>query len=336
MKPEAVFWKGRKVALTGATGFLGYHTASILRGMGSEVLAIVRKSSNRRHLERLGVSCQLASLDDGNSLAAAFSRHDLVIHLAGAVDFSDSWNLCKQVNVGGTRNVLGAALLAGVRRVVHVSSIVAVGASTSATPLTEDSPWTLGSYRVPYVTTKREAEMIALSSNRPECDVVVVNPGCLVGPEDFASSEFGTMCRRFWKGRLPFYFAGSMNIADVRDTATGILLAAERGRAGRRYLLTGHNLSQGEFFRQLARTAQRFYPRLQLPVMIGRVGAALADRLIKKNHRRPYLSSGQARLLGLHFTYDHSRACQELDYAPRTLEATLSDTHAFWNDRQAA
>lgn len=336
MTPATRFWKGRKVALTGATGFLGHHACVKLRRLGASVTALVRASSRVGRLRALDVRCTVAPLEDMLALIAGVDGADCVVHLAGAVEFGDGWDRCRQVNVEGTRNVLTAARLAGVGRVVHVSSIVAVGATRRGTPLTEDAAWNLDRYKVPYISTKREAEELALAAAGPGLDVVAVNPGCVIGPEDFTGSEFGTLCRRFWKGRLPFYFAGGMSLVDVRDVADGILAAAEHGRSGQRYLLTGHNRTQGEFFAALAQTAGRFYPRLRLPVFVGKLGAKLADRFGQSADRRPYLSRAQARLLGLHFVYDHSRARQELGFAPRPLEQTLSDTHVFWTGRAAA
>src|SRR5205823_1425063 len=112
------------------------------------------------------------------------------------------WVQCKRVNVAGTANILRAACQAGVRRVIHASSIVAVGASQTPDRLDESATWNLGGAGVPYVTTKREGEQLALHlSDGPE--VVVVNPASVIGPDDFGGSEFGTLCRRFWQGRIP-------------------------------------------------------------------------------------------------------------------------------------
>jgi dihydroflavonol-4-reductase len=329
MEHDATFWHGRPVALTGATGFIGHHTAVLLRRLGAAVTALVRPSSARQRLEHLGVRCVTAPLDDPAALARGCGGADVLVHLAGAVDMGEDWRLCRRVNVEGTANVLEAARRAAVRRVVHVSSIVAVGASRRPEPLDEQAAWDLGGFQVPYVTTKRQAEEAALAAARAGQDVVVVNPGCVIGPEDFSGSEFGVLCRRFWRRRIPFYFAGGLSVVDVRDVALGVARAAQRGQAGTRYLLTGDNLRQGEFFTALARAAGGFYPRLRLPCLIGRLGAALAGHW-GRSGRRPYLSASQARMMGLYLFYDCGRARKDLGHAPRPLAETLADTHAFW------
>src|SRR5262249_52426375 len=156
--------------------------------------------------------------------------------------FGDDWQRFRRVNVEGTRRVLEAARMAGVRRVIHTSSIVAVGAAQRPVKLDETARWSLARLNVPYVTTKRMAEDLALATLGKGLEVVVVNPGCVVGPDDFSGSEFGTLCRRFWRGRVPVYFGGGNNFVDVRDVAAGHLLAAERGQVGQRYILGGINL----------------------------------------------------------------------------------------------
>src|SRR5262249_23375986 len=211
------FWHDRPVAVTGASGFVGYHLALLLRRMGARVTALVRATSARQRLLAAGVTCQTAPLEDVAALTEGCRGAAVVFHVAGAVDFEDHWERLQQINVGGTQNVLAAARAAGVRRVIHTSSIVAVGATPKPRILDETASWDLGRLRIPYVTTKRRAEETALAVSGPELEVVVVNPSCVVGPDDHSNSEFGTLCRRFWRGRIPIHFGGGNNYVDVRD-----------------------------------------------------------------------------------------------------------------------
>jgi dihydroflavonol-4-reductase len=332
MEEQRAFWSGRKVALTGATGFLGHHLARALASLGAHVVALVRSSARGERLAA-GVRREVAPLDEVPALARACSGCEYVFHLAGAVDFGEDWERLRAAHVEGTRNLLAAARAAGVRRVVHTSSIVAVGASREPHALDENAVWNLGRHRVPYVTTKRQAEEIALAANGTGLEVVVINPSCIVGPDDFRGSEFGTLCRRFWRGRVPFYFGGGNNFVDVRDVVRGQLLAAERGRPGQRYLLTGQNRTFQSFYSDLARAARHPIFRLRLPTALAVFGAELAALFRRRRNARPYLSPGQARLLGLYFFYDCSRARRELGYQARPLKRTLADAYAFWMGR---
>lgn len=322
-------WAGRRVAVTGATGFLGHHLCVALTAAGAEVTALVRAFSDTSRLKAIGVRCQVAPLDEPVLLAEACRGRSIVFHLAGAVDFNNDWDRCRRVNVTGTGNLVRAAAAGGVRRVVHASSIVAVGATPEPVRLDESSPWALGERAVPYVTTKREGEELARGF-RGGPEVVVVNPASVIGPDDYSGSEFGVMCRRFWQGRIPLVFGGGNNFVDVRDVAAGMLRAAERGRPGERYILGGTNRSYTTFNAELARVADRPIPRIRLPSFLARLGAELNDRIKKKRSKRPLLTSPQARLLGLFFYYDDSRARQELGYMSRPLRDTIADTYQFW------
>ena len=317
------YWNDRPVAMTGATGFIGTHLAKLLRSFGANVRALVRPSSDCSVLKSIGVDCRPVSLDESESIARSFDGCEYVFHLAGAVDFKADWRRFHQVNVVGAANVLRAAQHAGVRRTVVTSSIVAVGASASPALLDESATWNLASLRIPYVTTKRQAEDLALGERFGAMDVVVVNPSCVLGPGD-AGSEFGVICQRFWRGRIPFYFGGGSNFVDVRDVALGHLAAAERGREGHRYLLTGTNLTWNDFFLELSRTANRSIPRVRLPAFLGEWFATCEDRVRGERSSRPNLSPAQARLMPLCFFFQHDKATSELGYRPRGLRETLA------------
>jgi len=326
-------WRGRTVAITGATGFVGFHLARRLAAVGTQVAALVRPTADRGRLIAAGVRCVEGSLEEPGPLLELARHCEVLFHVAGAVDFGGDWERLRRVNVDGTRRVLAAARAAGVRRFIHTSSIVAVGASSTPQLLDETARWNLGAMRVPYVTTKRQGEGLALAENG-RLEVIVANPGCVVGPDDFAGSEFGILCRRFWRGRLPIHFGGGNNFVDVRDVADGLVRAADRGRPGERYLLTGTNRSMSGFFGELARAAGRAIPRLRVPTSLAPIVAALGERFTRSGP--PALTLPQARLMPYFWYFDCAKARRELGYEPRRLRETLADAHAFWTHTRRA
>jgi dihydroflavonol-4-reductase len=326
----AGYWRDRTVALTGATGFLGFHVAQLLCQLGAKVLAIVRPTSKIERLRFLGVECVRASLLSPAELTSALTGQEVLIHLAGAVHLRSEWQQVWQTNVHGTRCVLEAGRQAGVGRVVHVSSIVTIAATREPQLLDESANWNLGHLRVPYVLSKRRAEQIALQAANTGQDVVVVNPGCVIGPQDYSRSEFGVLCRRFWCGRIPLVFRGGSNFVDVRDVARGILLAAERGQRGRRYILGGVNRTWLDFFRDLARLSPWPIPRWCAPRSLAPMIAYLEPYCHREVDKRPYLSPAQAELLSWFFFMSSRRASEELGYSIRPWSQTLWDTYQFW------
>lgn len=322
--------QGRKVAITGATGFVGSQAALELLRHGASVCALVRASSDIRRLVAAGVSCKVAPLSAPEELARALEGAEIVIHAAGAVGFDYSWDEYTQVNVQGTQQLLVACRRAGVRRLVYVSSIVAVGASETPRVLDERMTWNLEPYEVPYITTKRWGEEVALAANGCDCEVVAVNPASVVGPDDFTNSEFGAMCKRFWNGRLRFCFGGGNNFVDVRDVAMGIRAAAERGRPGERYLLSGENRTYPAFLADLAKAAGRPIARFQLPLVLAPVLGQFSEYYYARRKKTPYFSRARAAMMGLYFYFSHAKASEELGYCPRPLRRTIADTHTFW------
>ena len=328
------FWSGRPVAVLGATGFIGHHVATQLLQLGARVTALVRPTS--RGLADSRMHPVEGTLEDANSLVRACRGKEFVFHVAGLVDFHSDWERFRQVNIEGTRRVIVAARASGVRRLLYTSSIAAVGAAAEPAMLNETWPWNLGALQIPYIRSKHEAEKLALAASSLELEVVAVNPTSVVGPDDFSSSEFGTLCRRFWRGRLPIYFGGGNNFVDVRDVALGHLLAAERGRAGERYILGGDNRTYGAFFADLARLARRPIFRLRLPNALAPVVAALERSFHGRTPSRPYLTPGQARLLALFFYSSSRKAADELGYRARPLRQSLSDAYDFWIGKRSA
>ena len=334
MSAEKPYWLGRKVALTGATGFIGHHLACALSHAGAHVTALVRASSRLDALNRAAIHSQVAPLDDVDKMTEASNGASHFFHLAGAVDFSSNPTECQRTNVAGTMNAYRAATRAGIPRFIYASSIVAIGAQKQPVALNEQSQWNLGPYHVPYASSKHDAETYLLGQHS-NTDVVIVNPACAIGPDDYSHSEFGTMCKRFWRGRLPFYSAGGNNFVDVRDVANGMMLAGQLGSPGERYILSGENLSYADFFQLLSRVDPQQHKPRRLPIALARFAARISD-ILPNRRARPYLTRAQARLLGLWFFYDCGKAKRELGYQFRPVDLSLGDAWAYWMAKKSA
>ncbi len=171
----ADYWQGRRVAVTGATGFVGQHLLNLLAQRGAQVQALVRRQPFRPDWPA-NIQIREIALDDPVTLAGACADCEYLFHLAAAVDFGSDWPRFWQINVDYTRNLVTAARRAAIRRLVFTSSIVAIGANRQAVPLDETAAWNLENLAIPYVTTKRRAEELALQEGQHGLDVTASEP----------------------------------------------------------------------------------------------------------------------------------------------------------------
>jgi len=335
MTPDIGFWYGKRVCVTGGTGFLGFTIVRQLVALDSHVRSLSLEPPAAHPLFSLGsVERFVGDIRRASLVHEACQGCDVIFHTAGPVAvWGPALPQVREIHVTGTRNVLEAAPARA--RVVHTSSVVAVGASNGRS-LTEDDPWNLPRLRVDYVQAKRAAEELALASAGQERDVVVVNPAFLAGPEDYGSSALGRFCLRFWKGRIPWIPANGLNLVDVRDVAVGHLLAAERGHSGRRYILGGENVSFLALMQLLASVAG-MRPRHigRMPSWIEWVVAAAAELRAAIRHRESYPSFQHARLNRFTWFYDSSRAREELGFHPRPLAASLRECYHWFAARRS-
>lgn len=333
MEPARAFWQSKLVAVTGGTGFLGYHLVRQLTALGAAVRVLALPPDADHPVRELaGVACYFGDLLDPLLAQQALRGCAAVFHLAGPVAvWGAALARMHRIHLEGIRTVLAAT--PATTRIIHTSSIVAVGANRDRQALSEDSPFELGRLRVDYVHAKRAAEEVALAAAGRGRDVVVVNPGYLVGPEDREGSVMGRMCERFWKGRVLVAPPGGFNVVDVRDVAHGHLLAAEHGQSGRRYILGGVNVSVRRLLRHLAVAGglrPRRLPRLSRLSL--RLLAGLAEGRGWLWGKEAYPSLQHARIHDYYWYADSGRAQRELGYRARPLGESLDDAYRWFAD----
>jgi dihydroflavonol-4-reductase len=330
MEPNPSFWAGRVVCVTGGTGFLGGHIVRQLLDQNATVRVLaLPPRPDHPILAEPRVHGVYGDLLDSATVRRAVADCSVIFHTAGLVGtWGPALKRMHAVHVQGTLNVLQAAPHA---RVVHTSSVMAVGAFTRAEPVTEESPFNLDALPMEYVHAKRAAEKIALRQAAEGQAVVVTNPSYLIGPDDHDRSFMGRLCLRFWKGRLPLAPPGGLNLVDVRDAARGHLLAAEHGRPGRRYILGGEDASLHDFLHLMADVAgfrPRGIPTLahwQLSLL-----AALAETRAWLTGKEPYPSFQERHSCRRYWYCRSDRARDELGYMHRPLIQTLTDTHRWY------
>lgn len=298
-----------RVFLTGGNGFVGGHVARALVAAGVQVVALVRPGSDPAALADLPVEVVRGDLAQPAAWRAALAGCAVCFHVAALYGGADQAQAMYAVNVAATGALLAACAQAGVRRVVHTGTIGTVGrpADPRAWP-DEATPFTFWDQASHYVRSKYLGEQVARAWNGAGLDVVIVKPTAPVGAGDARPSATGRRIVAALRGQVTAYPAGGVNHAPVIDVAAGHLLAAERGAAGRTYIL-GHragNLDHATFLRRVAEAAGT--PPL----------------------RAPQMRRGDAAGLPAALTADPARAVRELGLPQSDLQAAFAAAVAWY------
>lgn len=316
-----------KVLVTGANGFLGSWLCRNLIDQGQHVCALVRKSSDLSELEGLKIEYKMGDITDLHSLLDASAGMDSVFHLAGLIAYKKSQrDMMEKVNVSGTANVLEACRAQNIRKLVHLSSVVAVGAGFSPDQvLNEESPFNVHHLNLGYFETKRKAEDLvreACAKNR--IDAVILNPSTIYGPGDAKKGSRNTQLK-VAQGRFPYYTSGGVNVVAVEDAIAGILSAWKKGRTGERYILAGDNLLIKDLFRIIALKAGQKVPDKKIPSFVLHALGITGD-LISSLGFSSSISRENAWTSTLFHWFDSSKAQKELDFKPRSAEIAISQS----------
>jgi dihydroflavonol-4-reductase len=320
------------VAVTGASGHLGANLVRALAASGRRVRALVHR--NGEGVAGLPVEVMHVDVLDRASLLPAFSKVDTVFHLAAKISAGwESEKVVRAVNIEGTRNVAEACLAAGVRRLVHTSSIHAFSLSPGASTLDENTPAAKDRSCGVYGIAKAEGECAVLAAVAAGLDAVILNPTAILGPFDFQASAMGQVLLALARGKLPALVAdASYDFVDVRDVVAAALAAETRGRRGERYLLPGTRLSLVELAKLWAEVTGRPAPRWAAPMWLARFGAVFAPAWSRLRGRRPLFTSESLSVLRERRKVSGRKAEAELGHRPRPVAETLRDTFAWMKE----
>lgn len=320
-----------RILLTGATGFLGNHLLVQLLEAGHEVTATLRHSSDPRPMDGLDVSKVVVDLNEPSEIAPLVGQHDAVIHSAAMIHLG--WSkieASRKVNAGATKTLAEAARRHGIR-MVHVSTVDALA------KVEPDQPGDETRTEPPkpacaYVVSKREAEAVFLDQVRSGLDGVIVNPGFMVGPRDWKPSS-GEMLLTIAKQFMPLAPAGGCSVADVRDVARGIRMALDRGVAGERYILGGHNVTYMELWTEMAKIVGRRPPIGKLPNWIAKIAGAAGDLAGRFTSEEPQLNSAVTAMGQIHHWYSSDKAISQLDYQINEYLPALVESWEWFKER---
>lgn len=275
------------------------------------------------HIRELDVERVTGDLRDPESLAQAVQGCRYVFHAAADYRLwaKDARELYRS-NVDGTRNLLEAAERAGAERIVYTSTVGCIGMPPERAG-NEDTPVTIRDMTGHYKRSKWLAEQVALEKARAGVPVVIVNPTAPIGDHDWKPTPTGKIIVDFLRNKLPAFVDTGLNLVDVRDTALGHLQAAERGRAGERYILGRENLSLQDILRKLAEIAGKPAPRVKVPYVMAYAAGVLSTAWAGITNRPPLAPLEGVKMARKKMFVSHEKAARELGYSPGPVEAAL-------------
>ena len=300
-----------RVLVTGASGFLGYWVVDRLVQEGHQVKILIRKSSSIDELSKFSLEQSFGDVTNLESLIQATKGIDCVFHLAGLIAYKRTDRAAMEaVNIDGTQNVIEACKRNNVKKLVYLSSVVAIGASFDGKPLTEDSVYNIEHLNLGYFQTKHKAEILVRDTvSRGELDAVMINPSTIYGGGDAKKGSRGAQLK-VARGKMPFYTSGGVNVVAVEDVIDCLMACWKKGTPGERYIVAGQNILIKDLFEKIAHCSGVKPPSIYLPTPAVKILGAAGDLLEKIGKKGP-LNSETAWTSTLYHWFDSSKAQRE-------------------------
>jgi dihydroflavonol-4-reductase len=306
------------ILVTGASGFVGSAVVRHLIKAGHQVRALVRSTSSRINLADLRVEIVEGDLRDVESLIRAMTGLRVVFHVAADYRL---W----------ARNLMTAALRAGVERIVYTSSVATLKTRPDGKASDEtfqlEAQSAVGAYKYSKVVAERVVETMVAEQNLP---AIIVNPSTPIGPGDVRPTPTGRIIVEAAAGHMPAYVDTGLNLVHVDDVAAGHLAALQSGRIGERYILGGQDVLLGDMLREIARQVGRVPPRLRLPRWLIFPIAYGAEAVAHFTGREPFVTTTGLRLAKDRMFFTSAKAERELGYRARPYSEAIADAIAWF------
>jgi dihydroflavonol-4-reductase len=314
--------------VTGATGFVGRHLAPLL-ARDYRLRVLVRPGRTMPFAGDLAERLE-GDLDDREVLARGVAGAELVVHLAALVSFRAEDDAAMQrINADATAVLAALSRAAGVARLLHVSTISAVGYRDRPEVIDEQAPYNFGPLRIGYCDSKHAAERAVLAECARGLDAVVVNPPTMFGAGDRRKGE-GSLITTVLEGRLGFAPPGGLNVANVADVCDGIVAAIARGRSGERYILGGENLTNRQTTFMACEIVGVKPPRITQPRWTIPLAGWVLDMIAKIVGPRLPLSGEQMRLTAEYIYFDSSKAQRELSLPHTPIRQAMQECYDWY------
>ncbi len=315
----------------GASGNVGACVTRHLVARGDDVRVLLRKSSSTKGIDGLDVDTHYGDIFDAEAVAAAMRDRDVVYYCVVDVraELRDPRPLFR-TNVEGLRHVLDIAAEANLQRFVFLSTIGAIAVGRNGETVDEETPFNWADQGGSYIESRRQAEQLVLTHARERgLPAVILNVSNPYGPPDWQPRQ-GLFVKLAALGKMPFYIRGvGSEVVGIDDAAEAMLLAAERGRVGERYIVSERYLTQREMLTVAAEAVGARPPRFGIPMAPVRALGRLVETFGMLTGREVPITSTSIRLMWLTSPADHGKATRELGWQPRPTEEAIRRAAEF-------
>lgn len=322
----------RLYLITGIGGHVGNNIARLLLQRGEEVRGLALPAEDMTMLYESGICLVRGDVCDPESLEPLFygiddEREVILIHTAGIINIgSRSLERMEAVNVGGTRNIIELCRRHRVRKLVYISSVHAIPEQPQGVTITEVHAFSPEQVEGEYAKTKAAATQLVLDAAKTGLDATVVHPSGIIGPDDYGKGHMSQMIESYLNGSLTACVEGGYDFVDVRDVAEGVIRAAESGRAGECYILSGRYVRVRELLERLHLITGYRKISTVLPMWFARIGAPFAELYARIRGEAPLFTRYSLFTLTSNAQFSCAKAKRDLGYRVRDLNDTLRDT----------
>ncbi|MGB7537519.1 MAG: SDR family oxidoreductase [Anaerolineales bacterium] len=325
------------ILVTGATGHIGNVLVRKLLAAGESVRVLIFPGEDTLPLKDLLLEMVTGDVLDPLSLRKAMQGVTRVFHLAGIISILPGRSrIVNRVNFEGTKNVIAEARQAGVQRLIYTSSIHAIRRVPQGVRIDERLPFDPENTAGEYDRSKAQASLAVLEAARQGLDSVILCPTGVIGPNDYRRSELGQLILDCVEHKTQFYVDGAYDFVDVRDVADGIMNAADKGRSGETYILSGEKLTVRRIIDILWDLTGRRFARIHIPFSVARFAARYTPFYYRRKRMKPRFTSYSLETLRSNSDISHDKATAELGYHPRSLKESITDTVEWFRKNRKA
>lgn len=320
--------------VTGATGHIGNVLVRKLLERGEKVRAMLLPGESSESISGLNVETVEGDVLNLDSVFESLRGIKGIFHLAGVISIMPGPNpFVRKVNVEGTKNILHAAREKQIKKLVYTSSIHAIQRVEEGV-IDENIPYDMNNPYGAYDRSKAEATLEVLRAAQTGLEAAVVCPTGVIGPYDFRGSMMGAVIHDAATAKPTLYVDGAYDFVDVRDVADGLITAAEKGKRGESYILSGQKISVRYMLETVREVTGKNFFQMKIPFDLAKFAAMFTPMYYQMAHATPRFTPYSLEVLKSNSNISHAKASRELGYHPRSLYESIRDTVKWFLERR--